>query len=1618
MIILTEVAPVRIEGHGMDLDPVQSEGGIVEDVLVHGCARYCQAPQLVFVQNVANAIHFLADFIRERDRVNIGALLFIIYIALPLRHRHGIAIVPGYRPQLRAVVIGEDDGLVVAVPDRIHGQIGFRHLSYVKRFEIRRACVFVVLPRVRGVVVPGEFVGAIGIRQVFRKRIARKELHHTVRSHFLPTQHHGVCIGVVGRVHNRQRVQLGQGSEGIIRRRLLPAPAHRRLNFSLGVFGDDHRVAGSNRQPRAGDLAALDMQGRGRRRAAAFCVAMDTGDHAVRHDHVCAIRVCAVPRVYVDGRNTLLGEDGAPVDGNFSVAELGGCVAAHEISAVNGYIIKGHVCVALDDTQELPSACGLRRHRQRAVLNGDLVPLEQLEADILRSSGAHRITVERVGEAAKVKSETGGELALREHDAVAGGVLQQCHGVAILGRRDRRGQRGIVHGADLSNGLRIGIGRGRLAFAIGHSRLDQTVCAVRCIGQHGHIAAVADNGQGLIRGQGECIYLCNFRAGDEGDFRISINRRCRSRRKGGIDQVADLSLFKELALGVVTGAVGQRHSELVANLECAGGIICTGVVTAERVHNVSIGHIIIGTIGDREGPVVESGFHRARIEVRSGVEVLERASIEGQRQIIGRRAVAFRDDDLSAAHFIGVDELNVVERQRGMLAQLVAVEAGEEAAQRPGVAGDRLAVAVDGDVHIGIGGISADIGNMDPRRDYGVGVDVDDAGGVMVRIDAAADGVHRSLQGGVIRDVGVNGHFVVEQAASPIRIAELRGNGRLVTSISIHILRIHRDDGYRRLRLARDQDRIQAGFREDEGRSGKRSEECLFGRGLIHSVGGQGEGELGAIRQVHRRATDLSHDAVPGVVVHVHVEGAVDVNVTVCHDHVAAGTVGVIQRHVFQRDVASAIRRYAGTVLGNDRHVLQRDAADSSSHHDCPSACRFICDAPLEVFTVTGGIRSNGVTVTIQFDRLADGDGRTSVVLHVIRKVLQQRHGVASLSRRKGLGQGGVVGGHTVMGDTGFGVSKDSIGRDVVHGAGDLQRRTDRRGDREGLAVELDLEGRIGSSQLIGACIRQELNPFVFFIIPCLYGRRKGEIVRVDRISILIDGNMHGNRRGGFRSRRRTYRVRCIVGVEHNVAVANVQPNGILCSSPIVVVEVDSVVIADQRPYITNVGKVIAFKVVDIGISRKHNPSTGDSVPGERADIAVKINFGIGEGRTSDRNLGTGFVGRRPFRIESRAHAAEAATINRNGAGGILKAKSIPTAIEGHVGERTGLYVGKDNFVVAEVDRQIADVQFLRLVENVLAIVIGHFVEGQAVAVTNDVYGSVVLIGLADAAAAIGAVGPLIDVGIPIIIGVVSQELDRTAILIDGRQGLLEAGVIGPLVLRRGSGPGDGHASSIGLHSGGCIGGNPNVVAGFVRNIDEFHSVADDVDLAGLAVGEDVLCAAFSFIRIHNIIGLQKDQNLIGVSFFLRGIKSTRKGGIGRARQFIGSRVILHIRQTGNYLQHAIGRFRRFLFPQVVRGNIVLCAVGRRHFRREVAAGDVEDSLFVVQHNYLAGISAALDVDACGARLSAANHDSALVVLGGSRTKGIVPKGERAYISIRIITESILLCGDLDILDE
>ena len=236
----------------------------------------------------------------------------------------------------------------------------------------------------------------------------------------------------------------------------------------------------------------------------------------------------------------LFRNDGAAVDDNIAVV-VGQRVttAANKLATVERHVVQRQVAVVLDKHQRL-----LRI--DRAVLEGDLVVLLELERLSLCAGRADRLAVHRVGEPAEVDRQTVRLESVGENlDAVAGAVAEQGDGVAV-NRSRKRSFQGLVLGvADLGDvldrhKLAVGIplvvsGSSRSkASRLGHRRL-------RGRGGHGGLGGFVEDDAAVhgaaSQGQGQAVLGVVV---GSGDLHVTVDHggTCHGHADGGVAAVA------------------------------------------------------------------------------------------------------------------------------------------------------------------------------------------------------------------------------------------------------------------------------------------------------------------------------------------------------------------------------------------------------------------------------------------------------------------------------------------------------------------------------------------------------------------------------------------------------------------------------------------------------------------------------------------------------------------------------------------------------------------------------------------------------------------------------------------------------------------------------------------------------------------------------------------------------------------------------------------------------------------------------------------------------------------------------------------------------------------------
>ena len=184
------------------------------------------------------------------------------------------------------------------------------------------------------------------------------------------------------------------------------------------------------------------------------------------------VRIAAVPANIKCKAACLVGIDRAVFDHYVAVVvrqRIGGRVIG--VVQRQRHAVQRQVAVVLNQHLRLLGV-------DRAVLEGDLVVLQQLERLRLRTRAADHRAVHRVDVAVEVHRHAGRELALRRLDTVAAAVRQHRDGVTVHSRRKRGFQTLVLRLADLSNTFSNHVGIVILGVVIGIRHYIIAFCQV------------------------------------------------------------------------------------------------------------------------------------------------------------------------------------------------------------------------------------------------------------------------------------------------------------------------------------------------------------------------------------------------------------------------------------------------------------------------------------------------------------------------------------------------------------------------------------------------------------------------------------------------------------------------------------------------------------------------------------------------------------------------------------------------------------------------------------------------------------------------------------------------------------------------------------------------------------------------------------------------------------------------------------------------------------------------------------------------------------------------------------------------------------------------------------
>ena len=231
----------------------------------------------------------------------------------------------------------------------------------------------------------------------------------------------------------------------------------RRIGISVGVAVVDGLRAVGGQLDLTVQRAALQQQVHTVLRVSVAGIDLDIAvDHAVaghRHAHGRIARIAA----HVEGKAVDVGclqvgpavirrVDGGIFNDDFSVVVAQGVLVVVLALEAQVHVFERQVRVVLNEEYQatgFPGAAG-----DCAVLERNLVVLQQLEALGLRSGAADGGSIHGVSVSTEVHRQAGLKLALRHLDAIAAGVLQQLHLVAVDRRVHGSLERGIVVFAD------------------------------------------------------------------------------------------------------------------------------------------------------------------------------------------------------------------------------------------------------------------------------------------------------------------------------------------------------------------------------------------------------------------------------------------------------------------------------------------------------------------------------------------------------------------------------------------------------------------------------------------------------------------------------------------------------------------------------------------------------------------------------------------------------------------------------------------------------------------------------------------------------------------------------------------------------------------------------------------------------------------------------------------------------------------------------------------------------------------------------------------------------------------------------------------------------------------
>ncbi len=191
----------------------------------------------------------------------------------------------------------------------------------------------------------------------------------------------------------------------------------------------------------------------------------------------------------------------------------------------------------------------------------------------------------------------------------------------------------------------------------------------------------------------------------------------------------------------------------------------------------------------------------------------------------------------------------------------------------------------------------------------------------------------------------------------------------------------------------------------------------------------------------------------------------------------------------------------------------------------------------------------------------------------------------------------------------------------------------------------------------------------------------------------------------------------------------------------------------------------------------------------------------------------------------------------------------------------------------------------------------------------------------------------------------------------------------------------------------------------------ESQRVVVTIDGDGLCVnGTDRQCILSTIPCRYVECGItQQGDDDVRIISSLSSVKSCLKSRVfGLAVLGDGERVSYRIE---SFL--VSGRNTHLTLGDKVCGDIIL-----RNLFREISARDGEDTLFAIQDLDTTGISATQHIDMSRSYGPTPIDDGAFIRLNGCAFKSIVLQRDGAIVSIDIITERILACGDITILDE